>query len=940
MCIKNYTQNTPTLIIMVIIISILLYAQNVCAGATYAGGLITVPDDGDKPYTLEEIAEDINNESIIDYDNTTSSVILNASMTIAVGSEIQIMNETLKIISNAITQNYFQVRGEINMTNSTIVGQGSNSSYVLFDGVNSILNITNSTFRKLGTNVWTRYGVWVREVENPYFYNCTFTQNYIGFYNLVDNLTFIGGKVYNNSQEGMNNVKGMNTTIDGTEVYNNGKQGIAVAGDGATIKNCVIYNNTLEGIVLSANAINVTIINNIFFDHNNTNRAGIYIQEANNTLVKGNTFWGNYESLRVFNSDVATNRFNNTFINNEIINGTFHGFFIRNALNTTVINNTIHGVNFLSGADDGYGIALFNTNYTTIQNNTFYNNHRIMILSASNFSVIRNNIGYNHTFYGISMYGGSISNTIDNNTFYNFTNMSQSIGIYLSSGNNLNNTFTNNTVYKSYRGFRIYSAINTTLKNNTIYNNTRDLEFLSGAAPDIYNQNYPSFSFSAYYYSNSSPTYYFDNQRAIINYTFNVNTNYSFINISGTNGEWHNLSELYNLIIKPSSGVVNVTVNSYNLSLPVGQTLVNFTANTTDGINVNFTQCDLTAGSKYLIRKNNNYFVTKTADSQGCIWFDNSVWSSADFTITQTRSDGSTCSNDGECTGGYCVHDYCRSTSTYCGDGYCDSGECSVCMSDCGPCGLEQAIPPPRSIHSWNMMVENKTYKMLIDNRAVAFMQIDIELKNSTGYVEITVSLISEPETVISAGDVYQYVQVTHNINREDIKSARIVFDVNKSWLSSRSLNTSDVQLWRYEKEWQELLVKETNEYNKTIEYEAETPWFSIFAITAQANTSVTLPEESVCGNGVRDEGEECDGADLSGNSCSSLGYIDGVLSCGDDCIFNTTECIDTLCGNQVCEPGEEETCPTDCETSVHVWPYVLVIAVILIISIFFLKRV
>lgn len=39
------------------------------------------------------------------------------------------------------------------------------------------------------------------------------------------------------------------------------------------------------------------------------------------------------------------------------------------------------------------------------------------------------------------------------------------------------------------------------------------------------------------------------------------------------------------------------------------------------------------------------------------------------------------------CTGEYCVHSYCRASTTYCGDGYCDTGEtCSSCSGDCGSC--------------------------------------------------------------------------------------------------------------------------------------------------------------------------------------------------------------------------------------------------------------
>jgi len=45
---------------------------------------------------------------------------------------------------------------------------------------------------------------------------------------------------------------------------------------------------------------------------------------------------------------------------------------------------------------------------------------------------------------------------------------------------------------------------------------------------------------------------------------------------------------------------------------------------------------------------------------------------------------GDSCSFGSDCESGYCVHDICRQSSTYCGDNYCDSGESrSSCSQDC-----------------------------------------------------------------------------------------------------------------------------------------------------------------------------------------------------------------------------------------------------------------
>lgn len=47
------------------------------------------------------------------------------------------------------------------------------------------------------------------------------------------------------------------------------------------------------------------------------------------------------------------------------------------------------------------------------------------------------------------------------------------------------------------------------------------------------------------------------------------------------------------------------------------------------------------------------------------------------------------------------------------------------------------------------------------------------------------------------------------------------------------------------------------------------------------------------CGDGVLDEGEECDGEDLGGKSCSDVdaAFVGGTLACGASCTFDTSAC-------------------------------------------------
>ena len=45
------------------------------------------------------------------------------------------------------------------------------------------------------------------------------------------------------------------------------------------------------------------------------------------------------------------------------------------------------------------------------------------------------------------------------------------------------------------------------------------------------------------------------------------------------------------------------------------------------------------------------------------------------------------------------------------------------------------------------------------------------------------------------------------------------------------------------------------------------------------------------CGNGVKEPGEACDGADLAGETCETHGYSGGDLACNGDCSFDFGTC-------------------------------------------------
>ena len=84
-------------------------------------------------------------------------------------------------------------------------------------------------------------------------------------------------------------------------------------------------------------------------------------------------------------------------------------------------------------------------------------------------------------------------------------------------------------------------------------------------------------------------------------------------------------------------------------------------------------------------------------------------------------------------------------------------------------------------------------------------------------------------------------------------------------------------------------------------------------------------PVSAVCGNGIRETGEACDGSDLGGFTCTTAGFGPGTLACTADCRLDTSQCGGPpVCGNGIVEGTEEcddgaansDTKPDACRTN------------------------
>lgn len=77
-------------------------------------------------------------------------------------------------------------------------------------------------------------------------------------------------------------------------------------------------------------------------------------------------------------------------------------------------------------------------------------------------------------------------------------------------------------------------------------------------------------------------------------------------------------------------------------------------------------------------------------------------------------------------------------------------------------------------------------------------------------------------------------------------------------------------------------------------------------------------PPPTPCGDDAVDEGEVCDGADLQGATCETLGLEAGTLRCADDCMrYDPSGCgggpCEPRCGDRAC--GPDPVCGTSCGT-------------------------
>ncbi len=204
------------------------------------------------------------------------------------------------------------------------------------------------------------------------------------------------------------------------------------------------------GQVILANCTGVTIRDGVFVN----STVGVELGFSSNNTLVNNIISGNRFGVDMWYSS------NNTLVN-SIISNNSDGVYMCYSSNNGVVNNTI-------SQNDGIGVFLGSSNYTSLTGNTISENgdDGVYLESSSNNSLVNNTISENSV--GVSLYSSNNNSLVNNTISYNDDD-----GVWLYSSSN--NSLVNNTIsYNDDDGVFLYSSSNNTLVNNTISHNLWD----------------------------------------------------------------------------------------------------------------------------------------------------------------------------------------------------------------------------------------------------------------------------------------------------------------------------------------------------------------------------------------------------------------------------------------------------------------------------------
>ena len=432
------------------------------------------------------------------------------------------------LANNTINGNYMAIYLHTSCNYNIVKNNAvsSNTNYGIWaDEVSNNNVFTNNTL------IDSNYGLYIKESDYNVLANNTVTGNSHGiFLNSADNNNLTGNSAISNTYNGFYISSSNNNNLTGNSATGN-QRGINLytSSNYNNLTRNNANNNTITGIYLYKSDSNILTDNNANDNTGSSStNAGVYLYDSDSNILAGNTVNNNtlygilfdeyccyntltnntmssntynlyidiYISLTEYDHDIDTTNlvegkpvyylFDRT---DEIVPSTAGVVYAINSSNITVT-----GVNI---SNEYYGIYLYQTENSTIENTTISDCRGGIFLSNSgNNTLIDNNASDN--YYGIYLKFSSNYNTLTgNNAGDNY------YGIYLYDSTSYN-TLTNNIVSDNYYGIHLQNINNyNTLTDNTANNNTRGI-YLRNADDIILTNNTITYSYYTGIHSYSS----------------------------------------------------------------------------------------------------------------------------------------------------------------------------------------------------------------------------------------------------------------------------------------------------------------------------------------------------------------------------------------------------------------------------------------------------
>jgi len=154
---------------------------------------------------------------------------------------------------------------------------------------------------------------------------------------------------------------------------------------------------------------------------------------------------------------------------------------------------------------------------------------------------------------------------------------------------------------------------------------------------------------------------------------------------------------------------------------------------------------------------------------------------------------------------------------------------------------------------SQQYITNGKHVKFTFPKNATCVNYVDFDSKRTAGKTTTIVEMLKNKSTRVSelpSGKVYENLNIwvgnKGTADPENIENAVVGFRVEKSWITSNDVDPALVRLWRFSSgEWEELYIRQSGEDDRYNYFEAQTPGFSSFAITALTVENETVENAS-----------------------------------------------------------------------------------------------